>query len=89
MLLLGVGLGNLFPMGLSVAVSLTPGQTTAASGRVVLLTSVAILLAPLTVGTLADATSLKASLLVIPALIALAALALGVVHRVRPTVGRS
>ena len=89
MLLLGVGLGNLFPMGLSVAVSLTPGQTTAASGRVVLLTSVAILLAPLTVGTLADATSLKSSLLVIPALIALAALALGVVHRVRPTVGRS
>jgi MFS family permease len=84
MLLLGVGVGNLFPMGLSVAVSLAPGRTAAASGRVVLMTSVAILLAPLTVGTLADATSLKASLTVIPVLIALAALALAVVHRVRP-----
>lgn len=86
MVLLGVGVGNLFPMGLSVAVSLTPGQTTAASGRVVLMTSVAILLAPLTVGTLADATSLRASLVVIPILIALAAAALGVVQRVRPAV---
>ena len=86
MVLLGVGVGNLFPMGLSVAVSLTPGQTTAASGRVVLMTSVAILLAPLTVGTLADATSLRASLAVIPILIALAAAALGVVQRVRPAV---
>lgn len=89
MLLLGVGVGNLFPMGLSVAVSLTPGQTAAASGRVVLMTSVAILLAPLTVGALADATSLKASLTVIPVLIALAAAALGVVHRARPAVRQS
>jgi MFS family permease len=86
MMLLGVGLGNLFPMGLSVAVSLAPGRTTAASGRVVLMTSVAILLAPLTVGALADATSLTSALIVIPVLIAMATAALGVVHRVRPPV---
>jgi MFS family permease len=86
MMLLGIGLGNLFPLGLSVAVSLTPGQTTAASGRVVLMTSVAILLAPFTVGTLADATSLTSALVTIPVLIALAVVALGVVLRVRPVV---
>lgn len=86
--LLGVGLGNLFPMGLSVAVALAPGRAGLASGRVVLMTSVAILLAPLTVGTLADATSLRSALLVVPILIGLASAALGVVVRTRPTVRR-
>ncbi|MBL8927402.1 MAG: MFS transporter, partial [Pseudonocardia sp.] len=54
--LLGLGLGNLFPLGLSVAVGLAPEQSALASGRAVLMTSFAVLLAPLTVGTLADAT---------------------------------
>ena len=40
------------------------------------ITSLAVLLAPLTVGTLADATSLTAALLVVPAALALAAAAL-------------
>lgn len=87
--LLGVGLGNLFPMGLSVAVALAPARTGLASGRVVLMTSVAILVAPLTVGTLADATSLRSALLVVPILIALASAALGVVVRTRPRRRRS
>jgi MFS family permease len=71
--LLGLGLGNLFPMALSVAVSLAPGRAGQASGRAVTMTSLAILLAPLTVGTLADATSLKAALGVVPVLLVLAA----------------
>ena len=79
--LLGVGLGNLFPMGLSVAVGLVPGQAVLASGRAVLATSFAVLLAPLTVGTLADATSLTAALGVVPVVLALAAAALAVVRR--------
>ncbi|MFL6152948.1 MAG: MFS transporter [Ornithinibacter sp.] len=81
--LLGVGIGNLFPMGVSVAVGLAPGRSATASGRVVVVTAVAILLAPLTVGTLADATSLKAALVVVPVLVCLAAVALGVVVRAR------
>src|SRR5215217_4549098 len=74
LLLLGIGLGNLFPMGLSVAVALAPGRAAA-------MTSFAVLLAPLTVGTLADATSLTTALGVVPVVLALAATALTLVRR--------
>ena len=79
--LLGVGLGNLFPMGLSVAVSLAPAQAGLASGRAVAMTALAVLLAPLMVGSIADATSLRAALAVVPVLLALAAAGLMVVRR--------
>src|SRR4051794_13309883 len=79
--LLGIGLGNLFPMGLSVTVALAPGQAGPASGRAVAMTSFAVLLAPLTVGTLADATSLTAALGVVPVMLVLAAAALTLVRR--------
>src|SRR5215217_4228247 len=72
--LLGIGLGNLFPMGLSVTVALAPGRAAA-------MTSFAVLLAPLTVGTLADATSLTTALGVVPVVLALAATALTLVRR--------
>ncbi len=85
--LLGIGLGNLFPMGLSVTVALAPGRATVASGRAVAVTSSAVLLAPLTVGTLADATSLKAALGVVPVLLALAAAGLTLVVRARARAG--
>jgi fucose permease len=81
--LLGIGLGNLFPMGVSVAVALAPGRAVLASGRAVAMTSLAGLLAPLTVGTLADATSLKAALGVVPVALALAAAGLTLVRRAR------
>src|SRR3954447_17656500 len=79
--LLGIGLGNLFPMGLSVTVALAPARTALASGRAVAMTSFAVLLAPLTVGTLADATSLTAALGVVPVMLVLAAAALTLVRR--------
>ncbi len=79
--LLGVGLGNLFPMGVSVAVGLAPEQAGSASGRAVAVASLAVLLAPLLVGTVADTTSLKAALTVVPLLLALAAAGLVVVRR--------
>jgi len=79
--LLGVGLGNLFPMALSLAVSVAPGRAGPASGRAVTMTSLAVLLAPLTVGALADATSLKAALGVVPVMLALAAVGLVLVRR--------
>ncbi len=78
---LGLGIGNLFPMGMSIAVSLAPGRAVLATGRAVTVTSLAVLVAPLTVGALADATSLKAALLVIPLMLGLAALGLAAVLR--------
>jgi fucose permease len=74
--IVGVGLGNLFPLALAFTVGLAPERAQLASGRAVLVTSAAVLLAPLTVGALADATSLTAALGVVPAALALAALAL-------------
>jgi MFS family permease len=81
--LLGIGLGNLFPMGVSVTVALAPGRAVPASGRAVAMTSFAVLLAPLTVGTLADATSLTAALGVVPVMLALAAAGLTLTRRAR------
>jgi fucose permease len=81
--LLGIGLGNLFPMGVSVTVALAPGRAVLASGRAVVMTSFAVLLAPLTVGTLADATSLTAALGVVPVVLVLATAGLTLVRRAR------
>jgi MFS family permease len=81
--LLGIGLGNLFPMGMSVTVALAPERAELASGRAVAATSFAVLLAPLTVGTLADATSLKAAFGVVPVVLVLAAAGLTLVRRSR------
>jgi fucose permease len=80
--LTGVGLGNLFPLALSFTVGLAPDRAQLASGRAVLATSAAVLLAPLTVGALADATSLSAALGVVPVALALAALGLTAALRV-------
>lgn len=81
LLILGLGLGNLFPLGLSLTVGLAPDRSQLASGRAILVTSAAVLLAPLTVGALADATSLTAALAVVPAALALAAVGLAAVTR--------
>src|SRR5919112_885798 len=81
--LLGIGLGNLFPMGMSVTVALAPERAVLASGRAVAVTSFAVLLAPLTVGTLADLTSLTAAFGVVPVALALAAVGLMLVRRAR------
>jgi MFS family permease len=79
--LLGLGLGNLFPMGMAVTVALAPGRAVSASGRAVGVTSFAVLLAPLAVGALADATSLAAALGIVPVALALAAVGLTLVRR--------
>jgi MFS family permease len=81
--LLGIGLGNLFPMGVALTVALAPTRATTASGRAVSVTSFASLIAPLTVGALADATSLATALWIVPVCVALAAVGLAVVVRQR------
>jgi fucose permease len=82
--LLGIGLGNLFPMGVSVAVALAPDRAVLASGRAVMMSSFVVVLAPLTVGTLADATSLNSALWVVPVMLVLAAVGLILVRRAQP-----
>jgi fucose permease len=84
LLVIGLGLGNLFPLGLSVTVGLAPDHAQLASGRAILVTSAAVLVAPLTVGALADATSITAALAVVPVALALAALGLTAVTRAQP-----
>lgn len=82
LVLLGIGLGNLFPMGVSVAVALAAGRTALASGRAITTASAAVLIAPLAVAALADATSLKTALgVVVPAVVVLAAAGLALVQR--------
>ncbi len=87
--LLGVGLGNLFPMAVSLTVALAPGRATAASSRAVATSSFAGLLTPITVGTLADTTSLTAALGVVPVTLGLAAATLALVQRERHQAGPS
>ena len=67
-----------------MTVALAPGQAMLASGRAVMMSSFAVLLAPLTVGTLADATSLKSALWVVPVMLVLAAVGLTLVRRAQP-----
>jgi MFS-type transporter involved in bile tolerance (Atg22 family) len=52
-----------------------------------MVSSFAVLLAPVTVGTLADATSLTAALGVVPVMLLLAAGGLALVHRARARAG--
>jgi hypothetical protein len=66
-----------------VTIALAPERAALASGRAVAVTSLAGLLAPLVVGPLADATSLKAALGIVPVLLALAAVGLTFVGRAR------
>ena len=73
-------------MGLSVAVALAPERAALASGRAVATTSFAVLLAPLAVGAVADAVSLKAALGVVPVMLVLAAAGLTLVQRARSRV---
>ena len=69
-----------------MTVGLAPDRAALASGRAVMVTSFAVLLAPVAVGTLADATSLRAALGVVPGLLLLAAVGLAVVSAARARV---
>jgi len=58
----GIGVANLFPLGLSVASSVVPPRLSdAASGRVSLSAGAAILIAPQILGSLADQTGISAA----------------------------
>ena len=76
LVVIGAGLGSLFPFSLAVTVALVPERVQLASSRAVLAGSCAVLIAPLTIGALADTTSITSALLVVPVMLALAASAL-------------
>jgi predicted MFS family arabinose efflux permease len=80
----GLGTGNLFPIGFSIAMGLAPDHATIASSRVILAASAATLLAPITIGSLADALSIKTGMAIVaPIALAAAAVLLFLVARAR------
>ncbi|HEY4386719.1 MAG TPA: hypothetical protein VGN34_19865 [Ktedonobacteraceae bacterium] len=53
--LAGLAIANLYPLALAVAMSTTPQRTKATSARLLAGSSIAILVAPLVLGRVADA----------------------------------
>jgi hypothetical protein len=86
---LGLGVGNLFPLGLSFTVSLAPDRAQLASARLATVTAIAVLVTPLAVGGLADATSLTAAVGVVPLALVLAAAGLTAAMRGYPMTART
>lgn len=66
LVLLGLGVAALFPLGLSLAVAAAPDRAAEVSGRCVVAGSAAVLLGPLVVGQLADGVGLRPALVVVP-----------------------
>lgn len=78
----GLGVGNLFPLTLSLAVGLAPGQANAASARVSLGVGVAILVAPLILGGVADRFSLPYAYGIVVVLVVAAIVVISINSRV-------
>lgn len=66
--LLGLGAGNLFPLGLANAVSVAPHLPERASARISLAAGTAILIAPQLLGILADQVGIRNAYWVVPVL---------------------
>lgn len=69
----GLGIANLFPLGLSVATTIAAPHSDRASARVSLATGIAILTAPQILGAVADQTDIKSAYGLMVALMVLAA----------------
>ncbi|MBV6700152.1 MFS transporter [Kitasatospora aureofaciens] len=77
----GLGVANLFPLTLSLAVSAAPGRTDQATARVQLLVSTCIMLAPLLLGALSDRLGVRSAFGLAGCLLPLAALLLATQRR--------
>lgn len=62
----GIGIGVLFPLGAAVTLDTVPGRAHAASGRLVLASGAAILVAPLVLGVMADLAGVAVAWLILP-----------------------
>jgi predicted MFS family arabinose efflux permease len=80
----GLGIGGVYPLGVSAAIASVPGNSDAAAARLAIGGGGAILVAPFVLGALADRTSIATAFgIVIPMLLAALALALVAVRRDR------
>ncbi|MFF2078285.1 MFS transporter [Kitasatospora sp. NPDC058162] len=77
----GLGVANLFPLTLALAVSAAPGRTDQATARVQLAVSTCIMLAPLLLGTLSDRLGVRSAFGLAGLLLPLAALLLATGRR--------
>ncbi|WP_051838138.1 MFS transporter [Streptomyces sp. NRRL WC-3742] len=77
----GLGIANLFPLTLSLAVGAAPGRTGRATAYVQLLVGAAIMLAPLLLGSLSDRLGIRSAFSVAGALVLLAVLLLSLSGR--------
>jgi MFS family permease len=80
LVLLGLGIAGLFPLGLALAVQGAPDRAAVVSSRCIVAGSSAVLLGPLVVGQLADTLGLRPSLALLP-LVLVAAVALLLAYR--------
>ncbi|NDJ76779.1 MAG: MFS transporter [Chloroflexi bacterium] len=69
----GLGAANLFPFMLTISVSINPDLSDMASARVALGAGMAILLAPQTLGTVADQTGIETAYGLVPVILVVAA----------------
>jgi len=67
LLIAGFGIGILYPPAASIALAAAPDQPAAASARLVLAAGLAILVAPLLLGIVADLTGITTAWLLVPA----------------------
>lgn len=74
----GLGVANLYPLSIALAVARAPGQTDQATARTQLLIGVAVMVAPLTLGGLADQVGVFWAFAIEPVLIAIAVVLLAV-----------
>ena len=81
LLIAGLGLSMLFPMVLALAMSTAPGRADAASARAFVAGGSAVLVAPVTLGAVADQTGIRAAFGVVPALLVALALVVVVAQR--------
>ncbi len=67
--LMGLGIANLFPLSLAIAVDASDGQTDAASARATLGSGLAILTLPLVLGSAADAVGVRSAFVIVAGLL--------------------
>jgi MFS family permease len=77
----GIGVANLFPLAMSTALSLAPGNANIASSRITLASGSAIFSAPLVLGWLADQISIQSAYGVVVVLLIIAILTVWMMRR--------
>jgi fucose permease len=77
----GSGVSLLYPLTLALGIAAAGGRTDSAATRAAFAAGIAIALAPFALGGLADVSDLQVAYAIVPALLALGAVALGAAHR--------